>query len=63
MQYAIKKINKDKIEVTIPPFRCDVMHTVDVADDLAEVMVFNNINFTTKYIYNWWTYKRIISSK
>ncbi|MDD3244656.1 MAG: phenylalanine--tRNA ligase subunit beta [Candidatus ainarchaeum sp.] len=45
MQYTIKKINKEKIEVTIPPFRCDVMHTVDVADDLARSYGFNNINF------------------
>lgn len=45
MQYQVKKINKEKIEVTIPPFRIDVMHMVDVADDLARSYGFNNIVF------------------
>lgn len=45
MQYQVKKINKEKIEVMIPPFRVDVMHVVDIADDLARSVGFNNIVF------------------
>ncbi len=36
-------IKKDSIDVKIPPFRIDIMHPVDVIEDIAKVYGFNKI--------------------
>ncbi|MFA7709219.1 MAG: phenylalanine--tRNA ligase subunit beta, partial [archaeon] len=43
MCYKTKKFGKDKIEVTIPVFRIDILHEVDIIDDIARAYGFNNI--------------------
>jgi phenylalanyl-tRNA synthetase beta chain len=50
MQYVCKKKGKDNIEVLIPPFRSDVLHDVDIADDLARAYGFSNIEYRTPQI-------------
>ena len=43
MCYKPKKFGKDKIEVIIPAFRTDILHEVDIIDDIARAYGFNNI--------------------
>ncbi|HNW05784.1 MAG TPA: phenylalanine--tRNA ligase subunit beta [archaeon] len=43
MCYKTKKYGKDKIEVSIPPYRTDILHEVDIIDDVARAYGFNNI--------------------
>jgi len=43
MGYQSKVIDKDKLEVLIPPFRSDVLHDYDIFDDLARAYGFSNI--------------------
>jgi phenylalanyl-tRNA synthetase beta chain len=43
MCYKTKKYGKDKIEVSIPPYRIDILHEVDIIDDIARAYGFNNI--------------------
>jgi len=43
MCYKTKKYGKDKIEVSIPPYRTDILHEVDIIDDIARAYGFNNI--------------------
>ncbi len=43
MCYKTKKYGKEKIEVTIPVFRTDILHEVDIIDDVARAYGFNNI--------------------
>ncbi len=43
MCYRSKKFGKDKIEVVIPIFRTDVLHEVDIIDDVARAYGYNNI--------------------
>ncbi len=45
MLYSVKKKGKDHLEVFIPPYRTDVLHEVDVADDLSRAFGFSNISF------------------
>ncbi|HPC09997.1 MAG TPA: phenylalanine--tRNA ligase subunit beta [archaeon] len=50
MLYTCKKIDKDKIEISIPPFRTDVLHDNDIADDLGRGFGFSNIPLRTPKI-------------
>lgn len=43
MLYKVKKKGKDKLEVYVPAYRTDVLHEVDVADDIARAYGFSNI--------------------
>ena len=43
MCYKTKKYGKDNIEVSIPPFRTDILHEVDIIDDISRAYGFNNI--------------------
>lgn len=43
MCYKVTGIKKDIIEIEIPPFRSDVWHDVDIADDIARAYGYNNI--------------------
>ena len=43
MCYKTKKYGKDKIEVSIPPYRTDILHEVDIIDDISRAYGFNNI--------------------
>jgi len=43
MGYFSKPIDKDKIEVLIPPYRSDVLHDYDIFDDLGRAYGFSNI--------------------
>ncbi len=50
MSYQAKVIDKDKVEVLVPPFRSDVLHDYDVFDDLARAYGFSNIKLKTPHI-------------
>jgi phenylalanyl-tRNA synthetase beta chain len=43
MEYCVKKIEGNKITVSIPSIRTDVWHNVDLADDVARAYGYNNI--------------------
>lgn len=43
VQYDVKNIEGNKITVLIPPYRSDVWHDVDIADDVARGYGYNNI--------------------
>jgi phenylalanyl-tRNA synthetase beta chain len=43
MCYKTKKYGKDSIEVSIPPYRIDILHEVDIIDDISRAYGFNNI--------------------
>ncbi len=43
VMYGLKKIEGDKITVLIPPFKSDVWHDSDIADDIARAYGYNNI--------------------
>ena len=43
MLYKVKKKGKEKLEIFIPAYRTDVLHEVDVADDLSRAYGFSNI--------------------
>lgn len=51
MYYKCKKFGKDKIEVTIPVFRTDVLHEVDIIDDIARAYGYNNIHFKLPKVF------------
>lgn len=51
MCYKCKKFGKDKIEVTIPVFRTDVLHEVDIIDDVARAYGYNNIHFKLPRVF------------
>ncbi len=40
---GIKKINKDSVDVIIPCYRVDVMHQIDLIEDVAVAYGYNNI--------------------
>ena len=43
MRYSVKKMKGGKIVVGIPPYRSDVIHTVDIVEDVAIGYGYNNI--------------------
>jgi phenylalanyl-tRNA synthetase beta chain len=43
MCYKVNEIKDNIIEIEIPPFRSDVWHDVDIADDIARAYGYNNI--------------------
>ncbi|MCX8205753.1 MAG: phenylalanine--tRNA ligase subunit beta [Candidatus Micrarchaeota archaeon] len=43
MMYNPVKIVGSKVQVEVPPFRSDVWHDVDIADDIARAYGYNNI--------------------
>lgn len=51
MGYKCKKFGKDKIEVAIPIYRSDVLHEVDIIDDVARAYGFNNIEFKLPKVF------------
>ena len=51
MGYQGKVIDKDKIEVLIPPFRSDVLHDYDIYDDLGRAFGFSNIKLKEPKIF------------
>ena len=51
MCYQSKVIDKDKVEVLIPPFRSDVLHDYDIYDDLARAYGFSNIKLREPKIF------------
>lgn len=51
MCYKCKKYGKDNIEVSIPPFRTDVLHEVDIIDDIARAYGYNNIKFKLPKVF------------
>ncbi|MFH0905973.1 MAG: phenylalanine--tRNA ligase subunit beta [archaeon] len=51
MLYIAKKKGKNEIEVLIPPFRSDVLHEVDIIDDIARAYGFSNIKLREPQIY------------
>ncbi len=40
---GLKKIKGDKLTVLVPPFRTDIWHDCDIADDIARAYGYNNI--------------------
>jgi len=51
MGYFTKVINKDKVEVEIPPYRSDVMHDYDIIDDIGRAYGFSNIKLKEPKIF------------
>jgi len=51
MNLFSKKKKKDILEVLIPPYRTDILHEVDVADDLSRAYGFSNISLRHPSIY------------
>ncbi|MEM0438057.1 MAG: phenylalanine--tRNA ligase subunit beta [Candidatus Micrarchaeia archaeon] len=43
MMYNPVKVVGSKVQVEVPPFRSDVWHDVDIADDIARAYGYNNI--------------------
>lgn len=43
MCYKVSEIKGNKIKVEIPPYRSDIWHDVDIADDIARAYGYNNI--------------------
>ncbi|RLE53813.1 MAG: phenylalanine--tRNA ligase subunit beta [Candidatus Methanomethylicota archaeon] len=43
MRYGISKISKSELEVLIPAYRVDVMHMVDIAEDIAIAYGYANL--------------------
>jgi phenylalanyl-tRNA synthetase beta chain len=43
MQYDVQSIEGTKVRIAIPPYRNDVWHIVDIADDIARAYGYNNI--------------------
>lgn len=43
MCYTVHGVKGNKIKVGVPPFRSDVWHDVDIADDIARAYGYNNI--------------------
>ncbi len=41
MGYGIKKVDNGKIHVLIPPYRADILHDVDIVDDVARAYTFD----------------------
>ena len=44
MRYSAKKMKGGKIVVEIPPYRSDILHSVDIIEDVAIGYGYNNIN-------------------
>jgi len=42
MDYKVSNENKDHIEVFVPYYRADVLHPIDIVDDIARAYKFNN---------------------
>ncbi len=51
MGYKCKKFGKEKIEVAIPIYRTDVLHEVDIIDDIARAYGFNHIKFKLPKVF------------
>ncbi|MEM1541395.1 MAG: phenylalanine--tRNA ligase subunit beta [Ignisphaera sp.] len=43
MGYMFKEITNEKMSVLVPPYRCDIMHPVDVVEDIAIGFRYNNL--------------------
>ena len=43
MGYGIEKTEKDTLTILVPAYRTDILHDVDVADDIARAYGFENI--------------------
>ena len=41
---GLKRISGDKLTVLVPPFRTDIWHDCDIADDIARAYGYNNIS-------------------
>jgi len=51
MSYKCKKFGKEKIEVSIPVYRTDVLHEVDIIDDVSRAYGYNNIKFKLPKVF------------
>ncbi len=43
MGLALKDIDKDNITVLVPPYRADILHEIDIIDDVARAYTFDKI--------------------
>ncbi|MEM4584085.1 MAG: phenylalanine--tRNA ligase subunit beta [Ignisphaera sp.] len=43
MGYIVKEISNEKMLVLVPPYRCDIMHPVDVVEDIAIGFGYHNL--------------------
>ncbi|MGQ9788070.1 MAG: phenylalanine--tRNA ligase subunit beta [Candidatus Hadarchaeaceae archaeon] len=46
MRYGVEKINRDSLDLLIPPHRCDIMHEIDVIEDIAIGYGYNKLEPT-----------------
>ena len=43
VMFEVGSVDGDKVKIGIPPFRADIWHDVDIADDIARAYGYNNI--------------------
>lgn len=43
VMFEVSEVNGDEITFLIPPYRCDIWHDSDIADDIARAYGYNNI--------------------
>ena len=46
MRYGVDKIRKDILTLLVPPYRCDIMHEIDVIEDVAIGYGYDNLEPT-----------------
>jgi phenylalanyl-tRNA synthetase beta chain len=46
MRYGVEKISGDFLTILIPPYRCDIMHEIDVIEDIAIGYGYDNLEPT-----------------
>lgn len=43
MGYIVKEIDNEKIFLLVPPYRCDILHPVDIVEDIAIGIGYDNL--------------------
>ncbi|MEM3004293.1 MAG: phenylalanine--tRNA ligase subunit beta [Candidatus Bathyarchaeia archaeon] len=43
MRFGVKPTSKDRLTVTVPPYRADIMHEIDLVEDLAIAYGYNRL--------------------
>ncbi|MBC7219514.1 MAG: phenylalanine--tRNA ligase subunit beta [Hadesarchaea archaeon] len=46
MRYGVEKINRNSLKLLLPPYRCDIMHEIDVIEDIAIAYGYDNLEPT-----------------
>ncbi|MGC8816978.1 MAG: phenylalanine--tRNA ligase subunit beta [Candidatus Hadarchaeum sp.] len=46
MRYGVERVGKDSLKLLVPPYRCDIMHEIDIIEDIAIGYGYDNLKPT-----------------